>query len=133
MTTETTQHPAVLFGAWLKGKRRNSGIVAREFAGMIDLSPAEYAEVECGIGIPRWIKSKQERLIAILLRCDDAAGTEAEYMGKLNKAREVKGLEFGDVFSRDQLQPVRCSTNKDEQIDAKTREAILDAVFKRLE
>jgi hypothetical protein len=131
MNNALSQHPAVQFGAWLKSKRRESGVVARVFAGRIDLSPAEYAEVEAGIGIIHWIKSKQEALIAIMLKLDDDG--EAELNRKLSSARESNRLEFSDVFSRDQLAPIRCSTDGDKQIDEEKRNAILDAVFKPLD
>src|SRR5216684_3601608 len=118
-------HPAVQFGQWLKNKRRESGAVARVFAGRVDLSPAEYAEVEGGIGVDRWIKDRQKNLISIMLNLDEAG--EAEFNHKLSQAKGAKRLAFGDVFSRDQLSPVRCSTNRNVQIDEKTRKDILDA------
>ena len=125
------EHPAVQFGAWLKNKRRESGVIARIFAGRIDLSPAEYAEVEAGVGIIRWIQAKQEALITMMLKLDENG--EAELNRMLSAAKAEKCLEFGDVFSRDQLDPVRCSTDGNEQIDEVKRKAILDAVFKPLE
>lgn len=131
MNDSLSQHPAVQFGAWLKNKRRASGVVARTFAGRIDLSPAEYAEVECGIGIGKWIKDKQQRLIALMLRFN--GDEEAELNYKLSLARGKDSLAFEDVFTREQLDPVRCSTDGNEQIDGAKRKAILDAVFKPLE
>ncbi len=125
MKIELSQHAAVQFGAWLKEKRRESGVVARVFAGRIELSPAEYAEVEAGI--VSWLGKKQESLIPIMLKLDYA--TESEFNHKLYLAREEKLLEFKDVFSREQLAPARCSTHGDQQIDDKTREDILNAVF----
>ena len=125
MNNELEQHPAIQFGQWLKNKRRESGIVARVFAGKIGLSPAEYAELEAGV--IRWIATKQENLIVIMLKLDYNA--ESEFNNKLYLAREAKRLEFADVFSRDQLAPARCSTSGDKQIDENTRNAILDAVF----
>lgn len=127
MNDSITQHPAVQFGSWLKSKRRESGVVARIFAGRIDLSPAEYAEVEAGANITRWIKSKQEALIAIMLKLD--GDSEAEFNNKLSLAREANSLGFGDVFTRDQLAPVRCSTDGNCQIDEQKRQAIIEAVF----
>jgi transcriptional regulator with XRE-family HTH domain len=128
--TSTGEHPAVKFGEWLKSKRRESGVVARVFAGRIDLSPAQYAEVEAGIGISRWITQKQVGLIAIMLDLDSDG--EAELNHKIYLAKEVNDLRFDEVFSRDQLTPVRCSTCGNEQIDESKRTAILDAVFKPL-
>lgn len=131
MNNTLVEHPAVQFGAWLKSKRRESGVVARIFAGRIDLSPAQYAEVEAGVGILRWIKEKQEALIAIMLKFN--SNEEAELKSKLSLAKGATRLEFGDVFSKDQLSPVRCSTDGDEQIDEQKRQAIIEAVFKPLD
>lgn len=125
MNIELAQHPAVQFGAWLKNTRRGCGVVSRVFAGRIGLSPAEYAEVESGV--IRWIGDKQERLIPLMLNLDESG--EAEFNNKLFLAREESHLEFSNLFSRDQLAPARCSTSGDKQIDEKTRNAILDAVF----
>jgi hypothetical protein len=128
---QSGEHPAVKFGEWLKSKRRERGIVARVFAGKIDLSPAQYAEVEAGIGISRWIDTKQTRLISIMLDLDSQG--DADLNHKLYLAKEVADLKFSDVFSRDQLSPVRCSTCGSEKIDEEKRAAILDAVFKPLD
>src|SRR5688572_28997472 len=101
-------HPAVKFGAWLKEKRREKRIVARVFAGSIGLSPAQYAEVEAGI--VHWIKGlTQLRIETILdLTPDDLAA----FNHMLYLAREAGEVQFDDVFSRDQLAPVRlCHTN----------------------
>jgi hypothetical protein len=125
MNNELAQHPAVQFGAWLKSQRRECGVVARVFAGRIGLSPAEYTEVESGV--IRWIEDKQERLIPLMLNLDEVS--EAEFNQKLYLAREHSRLEFSDLFLRDQLAPARCSTSGDKQIDEKTREDILKAVF----
>jgi hypothetical protein len=131
MNNSLIEHPAVQFGAWLKSKRRASGVVARIFAGRIDLSPAEYAEVESGVNIIRWIKSKQASLISIMLKLDSDG--EAELNNKLSLAREGASLGFSDVFSKDQLAPARCSTDGNEQIDEEKRQAIIEAVFKPLD
>ena len=131
MNDRLAQHPAVQFGAWLKNKRRESGVVARIFAGRIDLSPAEYAEVEAGANIKRRITSKQEALIAVMLGLNQDG--EAELNNKLSLARDGTSLGFGDVFTEEQLAPVRCSTDGDAQIDEVKRQAIIKAVFKPLD
>jgi hypothetical protein len=131
MNNALSEHPAVLFGQWLRNKRRDADAVAREFAGRVDLSPAEYAEVELGIDVGRWITPKQQNLICIMLNLDETGEAELNY--KLDQARSASRIQFGDVFTRDQLTPVRCSTLYNEQIDEKKREEILDAVFKPLE
>ena len=125
MKNGLNEHPAVQFAAWLKSKRRESGTVARIFACKIDLSPAEYAEVESGV--IRWIKTKQENLISVMLQLDTDG--EAEFNHKLFLAREASALEFADVYTREELSPARCSTVESKQIDSSTREAIIKAVF----
>lgn len=125
MKTSVHDHPAVQFGSWLKEKRRTAGIVARVFAGRINLSPAEYAEVESGV--VQWITEKQENLISILLHFDDE--DQAKFSHLLYLAREAQPLTFADIYSREQLAPARCCTARGEQIDAAKREAILNAVF----
>jgi transcriptional regulator with XRE-family HTH domain len=127
MNNNLSEHPAVLFGAWLKGKRRESGIVARVFAGRINLSPAEYAEVESGVGIRRWIGEKQVNLIPLMLGFNE--DEEAEFNSKLFLAKEEYELQFADVYSKEELAPARCSTVGGKQIDANMREAIVKAVF----
>ncbi len=125
MKPEIADHPAIRFSQWLKGKRRESGIVARVFAGQIDLSPAEYAEVESGI--VSWIGEKQETLIPLLLAMDE--NTEAEFNYQLRLAREETELEFADIYSEEELAPARCCTVDGKQIDESTRKAIIKAVF----
>ena len=125
MNRGLSEHPAVQFAAWLKSKRRESGVVARVFAGRINLSPAEYAEVESGV--IRWLKTKQLNLIPIMLQLDDDG--MAEFNHKLYLAREASALEFASVYTREELAPARCSTVESKQIDEKTREAIINAVF----
>jgi hypothetical protein len=128
MKTAILDHPAVQFGEWLKCKRRKSGVVARVFAGRIDLSPAEYAEVESGI--IHWIGEIQEMRIPLLLGLDEDA--EAEYNRILSAARNQAELKFSDVYSEEELAPARCCTNKGGQIDEETRKAIIKAVFTEL-
>jgi transcriptional regulator with XRE-family HTH domain len=125
MKNDVKDHPAVQFGAWLKAKRRESGVVARVFAGRIDLSPAEYAELESGI--VDWLGEKQEATIPLLLNLND--DDQATFNHKLFLARERKGLAFADVYSEDELAPARCSTSGAQQIDEATRQAIIRAVF----
>jgi len=125
MKPDVKDHPAVQFGAWLKGKRRESGVVARVFAGRIDLSPAEYAEVESGI--IDWIGDKQENKISLMLQFNE--NDQATFNHKLYLAREASHLTFADVYSEDELSPARCCTVDGKQIDAATRQAIIKAVF----
>src|SRR5438067_7369289 len=125
MKAEILDHPAVQFGEWLKCKRRESGVVARVFAGRIGLSPAEYAEVESGI--IHWIETIQEMRIPLLLRLDEEG--QAEFNRMLSMAREEKELSFSDVYSKEELAPARCCTLTSGQIDEEKRNAIIKAVF----
>jgi transcriptional regulator with XRE-family HTH domain len=118
-------HPAVELGLWLKAKRQAKKTVARVFAGRIGLSPAEYAELEAGV--IKWLRQKQENLIPLML--DLSEQDLATFNNKASLARGAKALAFQDVFTRDQLTPVRLCSPKGEQLTAETREAILDAVF----
>lgn len=119
------KHPAVQLGAWLKARRQQRGLVLRVFAGQIGLSPAEYAEVEAGI--VRWLGKEQEVAIAQVLGL--AAPDRKEFLSLLAKARNAAPLAFEDLFSREQLEPVRLRYTKGKRADARTKKEILDAVF----
>ncbi len=123
------EHPAVQFGEWLRSKRKEKDIVARVFAGRIQLSPAQYAEVEAGI--VHWLNEKQESLVTIMLDLQD--DELAEFSHKLFLAKEAPSLKFDDVFTHEQLEPARCSTKENEVITDEKRIAILKAVFTPLE
>ena len=97
------KHPAKELGAWLKARRQRQGLVARVFAGQIELGPAEYAEAEAGV--VRWIGQDQERLICQVLMLSSAE--RQEFLRLLAEARTAKPLEFADLFTREQLEPVR--------------------------
>jgi len=108
-----------------KGKAPRKRNCGPRFAGRVDLSPAEYAEVESGI--VHWVGTKQENLIPILLGMNTS--DEAQFNYKLRIAREQAGLEFADVYSEDELSPARCCTVDGKQINEDTRKAIIKAVF----
>src|SRR5207245_4148820 len=95
------RHPAKELGSWVKARRRQQGIVLRAFAGQIELSPAEYAEAEAGVG--RWLGKKQELLIPQVLGL--RVGERKRFLALLAKARAAEPLEFEDIFSRQQLEP----------------------------
>jgi hypothetical protein len=128
MKTQILEHPAVQFGQWLKGKRRESGTVARVFAGRIDLSPAEYAEVESGI--VHWLEEKQVSRIPLLLGLDEQG--EADFNYKLRLAKQETELSFSDVYGEEELAPARCSSTDGNQINEERRKAIIKAVFSPL-
>ncbi len=118
-------HPAKELGAWLKERRQRQGFVARVFAGMIELAPAEYAEAEAGV--VRWLGVDQARLICqvLALSGEDRQAFEA----LLGKAQKATPLEFAEVFTRGQLEPVRLRREGRKRLTKADKEAILDAVF----
>lgn len=122
------EHPAKKLGKWLRERRRESGIVLREFAGQIALAPSEYAEVEAGVS--RWIEDEQEELIIEVLRLSN--DDKSSFHEMLTEAMGANPLEFSDVFTREQLRPIRTRTEEGQQLTDETRESLLDAVFKPL-
>ena len=119
------KHPAQEIGSWLKTHRQRRGFVARVFAGMIELSPAEYAEAEAGAG--SWLGEEQERLIPQVLALSDAERAEFERL--LGKTRAAKPLTFSDVYSRERLEPMRLRRDGRKRLTKEDKNAILDAVF----
>jgi len=122
------KHPARELGAWLKTNRQRQGIVLRLFAGQIELSPAEYAEAEAGVA--RWLGKEQEALIPQVLGL--AGPGRRQFLALLERARAARPLEFEDIFTREQLEPVRLRQGKGRQAAARAKEAILEAVFEPL-
>jgi len=119
------KHPAVELGSWIKARRQRLGLVLRVFAGQIELSPAEYAEVEAGV--VRWIGKPQETLVPQVLGL--AAEERKQFTALLAKAHAAEPLEFSDLFSREQLEPVRLRDAKGKRATAGAKKEILDAVF----
>ena len=110
-------------------RRQKQGMVLRVFAGQIELSPAEYAEAEAGV--VRWLGQKQESLTPQILGL--SAPERRHFLALLDKARAAEPLEFEDIFSREQLEPVRLRHAKGKQAAARAKKEILDAVFTPLE
>lgn len=119
------KHPAKELGTWLKARRQRQGFVARVFAGLIELAPAEYAEAEAGV--VRWIATEQEQLISQVLALSTAE--RDEFHALLAKARAATPLEFADLFTREQLEPVRLRREGRKRLTQTDKDAILDAVF----
>jgi transcriptional regulator with XRE-family HTH domain len=123
---DLSQHPAVRLGRWLKLARMAKGLVKRVFAGQILLTPSRYSEVEAGVST--WIKNPQESAIIDVL--DLASEKLEQFMKLLNEARKAFQLSFSNLFTREQLEPVRCRHFNNlitpSEID---KEAILNAVF----
>lgn len=120
-------HPAKIFGSWLKARRQERRIVSRVFAGRIGIYPAEYAEVEAGI--VDWLKSDHEAHIREVLAFSEEESRSFQEL--LAQARAASPLTFSDVFTREQLAPVR-TRNNGEQLNEASQAAILDAVFSPL-
>ena len=97
----------------------------RKFAGQIELSPAEYAEAEAGV--VRWLGEEQETLIPQILGLSPL--DRRQFLAMLAKARADRPLEFKDIFTREQLEPVRLRHAKGKQTAAHAKKEILDAVF----
>jgi hypothetical protein len=123
-----TKHPAKEFGAWLKARRKSEGFVARVFAGQIELGPAEYAEAEAGV--VRWLGQEQERLIPQVLSLNTT--DRQEFAKLLARARAAKALEFSDIYTRKQLEPVRLRCDGRKRLTKTAKAAIVDAVFEPL-
>lgn len=125
MDTNTQNHPAKAFGEWLSEKRQARNVVARVFASAVWLTHAKYAELE--LGVIKWVSQKQELLIPLFLGLNKAE--QAEFTAKLKLARGAKSLCFSDIFTRDELRPVRACHHNGKQITKEDEERILNAVF----
>lgn len=101
-----------------------AGIVMRVFAGQIGLSPAEYAEVELGI-VRSLGKDAESKIVETLELTDEQSQRFAEL---LTDAIGAPPLSLEDIYSREQLEPVR-TRSANGQLDEKTRTELLDAVF----
>ena len=123
---DISTHPAVLLGHWLRSARQSKNIVKRLFAGQILLNPSEYTEMEAGV--IRWLKEPQRRAIIAAL---DLAGKELEKFNELlTNARKATQLSFSNLFSREELEPIRYRYNDNfVKPDEMTKEVILNAVF----
>jgi len=119
------KHPAKELGAMLEARRQRQGLVARVFAGQIELGPAEYAEAEAGV--VRWIGPDQKRLICQVLLLSGAE--RQEFLKLLVQARAANPLEFADIFTRRQLEPVRLRRDGRKRLTQADKKAIVDAVF----
>jgi hypothetical protein len=118
-------HPAVKLGLWLKELRQARGFVKRIFAEKIQLSPSKYTEVEAGV--VRWIEDKQEE--AIIATTEMSKMVTLEFRALLTEAREAVALAFSNLFTREQLTPLRSRLSSDRAIGEMERTMILDAVF----
>jgi len=95
-------HPAIRLGAWLRSARQARGYVKR-------------------------IEKKNEKAIVATLELVDLVLSEFNEL--LAAARKALALKFSDIFSRDELSPVRYRLSPDRAISEIERELILNAVF----
>jgi transcriptional regulator with XRE-family HTH domain len=117
--------PSVALGQWLREKRRALKLSARVFAERISLTHAQYAEAE--LGVFKWLASKQQALIPLTL---DLNPFEIECFKKLTEEAEASApLSFSNLFSRDELRPVRAFHLQGKQLTKADEERLLDAVF----
>jgi hypothetical protein len=125
MIVDLKSHAAVQLGEWLRSSRQSKGFVKRVFASEIFLSPSKYSEVEAGV--VRWIQSTQEK--AIVATLDLVGEMLKEFRELLKKARAAVQLTFANIFSREQLSPVRLRSDDHSQPSEQDKELILNAVF----
>lgn len=124
MTTDQN-HAALRLGNWLKTMRQKKGIVKRIFAERTHFTPPIYTEVEAGV--VSWIQEKNEAAITIVLEL--SSELVILFNKYLSEARSAGSLVFSQLFSRDQLTPVRWRLNPDRDISEIEVQTILDAVF----
>jgi hypothetical protein len=79
-------------------------------------------------GVVRWIGKEQENVIPEVLALGEREAKKFNNM--LSSARDARPLELRDVYTREQLEPMR--TRGDAQLTDETRAELLDAVFKPL-
>ena len=128
MEPTLTSHPAVRLGRWLKTKRQAKGIAKYRFAMLIELAASEYTEAEAGV--VGWIGEAQAELIAYNLELSEKLVEKFQKM--LLVAKDAPALIFAQLFSRQQLEPMRLRAGKRWTPDAATKEIILNAVFSPL-
>lgn len=122
-------HPAVLLGRWLRTARQAKGIVKRLFAGQIMLSPSEYTELEAGV--IHWLQLPQQKSIVVVL--DLAVAEVKKFNEMVEAAKAAISLSFRNLFSRDDLEPIRYRyNNKLKKPGDFEKETILNAVFSEI-
>lgn len=123
---DIASHPAVQLGLKLKSARQEKGIVKRIFAGLVGLTPSQYSELEAGV--VRWLGETQRRSIASVL--DFTAAETEKFRTVLEAARTSQPLLFGNLFSREELEPIRYRHNdRLHQPSEMEKEVILNGVF----
>lgn len=124
MTTEIL-HPAILLGQWIRTKRRENNLVASRVANEVGLTPSQFAEIEAGVG--NWVtESVKKKLFFAIRLCPEDSSTLNELVAE---AAASNPLEFNEVFTREQLMPMRLRTSDDSQVTLDDKDRILDLVF----
>ncbi len=122
-----SNHPAVIFGKWLKDKRIDKGqFVCRTMANFIGMDIRKYSEVERGIG--DWLDDKYIDRIVFALDLNNQ--DRVEFNRLVDEMKESTVLQMTDLYTRDQMRPAFPPT-KNWTIEKE--EALLDMVFKPLE
>lgn len=124
-STMQYNHPARKLGAWLQARRKAAGLVMSEMAGMLRIGLAKYSEIENGIG--DWLTPDHEQKLGKLLSLD--SDENRHFKTLVENSRKGSKLKFADVFTREQLAPVRLRHLDGKNITAQEREEILDSVF----
>jgi hypothetical protein len=123
-------NPGIKLGNWLRKKRQEALLIPSVVANELRLSHAAFAELE--LGVTRWLSNLQVTLVPRVLRLDSASTAEFQKLLKADRA-STKKVSFEDLFTREELAPVRLRT-VDNYTTPKDNEAseLLDAVFQKV-
>ncbi len=126
MKKDHSNHPAVIFGKWLKEKRRAKNFVMISFANLIKANSSKYSQIEMGLG--DWIDDHFLNVISTALEFTDKEISEMNIM--YQDYIESQILQMEDLFTRDEMRPAfpPCKGWTLER-----EEKLLDAVFKPLD
>ncbi len=121
-------HPAVVFGKWLKEKRCEKDFTLSRFATAIGMNVSKYSQVEMGIG--DWLEKQLECWQAIpkVLNLTQNECDEGIYLYLLIGNSQI--LQMTDLFTRDEMRP---AFPPEKNWTKEKEEQLLDAVFKPLE
>lgn len=128
MNTTSAEQPSVALGLWLKEKRLAAGMVARVFAQRVWLTPAKYAEVEAGVS--HWIGEKQIQLISLALNLNEVE--KQALQTRVENSSVGAAVTFRDLFTADELRPIRTYHRDNKQLSKDDEEVILAVVFEPL-
>ena len=93
------------------------------------LSPSEYTELEAGV--IHWLQLPQQKSIVVVL--DLAVAEVKKFNEMVEAAKAAISLSFRNLFSRDDLEPIRYRyNNKLKKPGDFEKETILNAVFSEI-